>query len=82
MATAARRAGYQVVPDAGDMPEEQGVALDERRRDLLGLDLALQVCRGEDRDEVGFFTSLDGREDTQPASSSADSRDGIPVNIT
>jgi hypothetical protein len=55
----------EVVPDVEAVGEEQRVALDQGRRDRLGVQLPLQVVRDQDHDQVGFLARLGGRDDPQ-----------------
>ena len=53
------------VADVQPVREEQRVALDERRRDRLGVHLALQGVRDQHHHQVGFLARLGGGEDAQ-----------------
>ena len=61
---AVRRAD-EVVPDVQAVREEQRVALHQRGRDRLRVQLTLQVVRDQDHDQVRFLARVGGRDHAQ-----------------
>src|SRR5690606_21883036 len=55
----------EAVADVEAVAEEQGVALLQVRRDLLGVDLPLLGVGRQDHDQVGFLDRLSGRQHPQ-----------------
>ena len=50
----------EAVPDVEAVPEEEGVALDQVRSHVVGVEMTLDVVRRQDHGQVGLFDGLRG----------------------